>query len=258
MSSWKKRLSDVIWLLCPFLVVIGIWQAVAVMEIFPPFLFPKATKVLITFQEYIASGELFEHILDSLVRLSLGFAVGFGLGFPLGIAMGSNRLIARAFDPLVNFFQAIPGLAWVPLAILWFGLGYKAVTFVIFTNVFFPVCFNTITGVRSIPQVLINSALTCGASYFQVVREILVFGALPSVVTGIRIGMGFGWRALVGGEMIAATSGLGFLIFDARQFLKTDVIIMGMATMGLMWLLMDRFILKPWELRTIERWGMAR
>jgi ABC-type nitrate/sulfonate/bicarbonate transport system permease component len=258
MSSWKKRLSDVIWLLCPFLVVIGIWQAVAVMEIFPPFLFPKATKVLITFQEYIASGELFEHILDSLVRLSLGFAVGFGLGFPLGIAMGSNRLIARAFDPLVNFFQAIPGLAWVPLAILWFGLGYKAVTFVIFPNVFFPVCFNTITGVRGIPQVLINSALTCGANYFQVVREILIFGALPSVVTGIRVGMGFGWRALVGGEMIAATSGLGFLIFDARQFLKTDVIIMGMATMGLMWLLMDRFILKPWELRTIERWGMAR
>jgi len=258
MSSWKKRLSDVLWLLCPFLVIIGIWQAVAAMEICPPFLFPKATRVLVTFQEYIVSGELFEHILDSLLRLSLGFAVGFGLGFPLGIAMGSNRLIARAFDPLVNFFQAIPGLAWVPLAILWFGLGYKAVTFVIFTNVFFPVCFNTITGVRGIPQVLINSALTCGASYYQVVREILVFGALPSVVTGIRIGMGFGWRALVGGEMIAATSGLGFLIFDARQFLKTDVIIMGMATMGLMWLLMDRFILKPWELRTIERWGMAR
>jgi taurine transport system permease protein len=258
MNQLKKRVTNLLWLLGPFFVIVGVWQIVASLEIFPPFLFPKATKVFVTFFNYGRSGELFPHIWDSLIRLSLGFVVGFGIGFPLGIAMGSNRVIARAFDPVVNFFQAIPGLAWVPLAILWFGLGYKAVTFVIFTNVFFPVCFNTITGVRGIPQVLINAALTCGANYLQVVKEILVFGALPSVVTGIRIGMGFGWRALVGGEMIAATSGLGFLIFDARQFLKTDVIIMGMITMGLMWLLMDRLILKPWESRTIERWGMAR
>ncbi len=258
MKRMKKKISDVIWLLAPFAIIVAFWQFIASLEVFPPFLFPKATSVFLTFLQYIQSGELFEHIRDSMVRLFLGFGVGFGLGFPLGIAMGSNRVIARAFDPVVNFFQAIPGLAWVPLAILWFGLGYKAVTFVIFTNVFFPVCFNTITGVRGIPQVLINSALTCGASYFQVVKEILVYGALPSVVTGIRIGMGFGWRALVGGEMIAATSGLGFLIFDARQFLKTNVVIMGMITMGLLWLIMDRLILKPWELRTIERWGMAR
>ena len=254
----RAKAINVIWLLGPFAVIIGFWELVAGIGVFQDYLFPKPTTVFFRFIEYIRTGELFLHIRDSLFRLLLGFGTGFGLGFPLGLAMGSNRYIARGFDPVINFFQAIPGLAWVPLAILWFGLGYKAVTFVIFTNVFFPVCFNTITGVRGIPQVIINSALTCGASYFQVVKEILIYGALPSVVTGIRIGTGFGWRALVGGEMIAATSGLGFLIFDARQFLKTDVVIMGMITMGLMWLIMDRLVLKPWETRTIERWGMAR
>ena len=158
MNRLKKRVTNLLWLLGPFFVIVGVWQIVASLEIFPPFLFPKATKVFVTFFNYGRSGELFPHIWDSLIRLSLGFVVGFGIGFPLGIAMGSNRVIARAFDPVVNFFQAIPGLAWVPLAILWFGLGYKAVTFVIFTNVFFPVCFNTMTGVRGIPQVLINAA----------------------------------------------------------------------------------------------------
>ena len=254
----RAKVINVIWLIGPFAFIIAIWEVVAAIEVFPDYLFPKPLTVLLRFIEHIRTGELFLHIRDSLFRLLLGFGTGFGLGFPLGLAMGSNRYIARAFDPVINFFQAIPGLAWIPLAILWFGLGYKAVTFVIFTNVFFPVCFNTITGVRGIPQVLINSALTCGAGYLQIIKEILIYGSLPSVVTGIRIGTGFGWRALVGGEMIAATSGLGFLIFDARQFLKTDVVIMGMIAMGFMWLITDRLVLKPWEMRTIERWGMAR
>jgi NitT/TauT family transport system permease protein/taurine transport system permease protein len=206
----------------------------------------------------IANGDLFRHSAASMLRLGLGFAVGLGLALPLGILVGVNRTASALFTPPTVFFQAIPGLAWVPLAILWLGIGHKAVTFIIFNSVFFPILFNTILGVRSIPENMVNAALCLGASPWVLVKEVYLPGALPSIVAGIRLGAGYGWRALIGGEMIATSTGLGFMIFDARQFLGTDVVILGMVAIGILWLVTDSVILRPLERRTVLRWGTVR
>ena len=134
---------------------------------------------------------------------------------------------------------------------------FKAVTFIIFMAVFFPVVFNTLAGVRGTNQMLVWAVLTLGANRWNVLKEVVLPGALPSIVNGIRLGMGYGWRAVIAAEMIAAASGLGYMIFDARNWLDTPVVVMGMITMGLCWLSLDRMILKPIEKRTIEKWGLV-
>ncbi len=244
--------------LLPFGFLFGIWALIAAGKFYPAYLFPSPFQVIEAGIELFLNGEIVRHIAASMFRLGLGFIAGFTMGIPLGILIGTNKRVSAFFVPLLTFFQAIPGLAWIPLAILWLGLGYKAVTFIIFNAVFFPILFNTVMGIRSIPENMINAALTLGANWKVLVREVYVPGALPSIVTGVRLGVGYGWRALIGGEMIATTSGLGFLIFDARQFLASDVVILGMVVIGILWVTIDTLILKPIEKRTILRWGTIR
>lgn len=240
----------------PFVPLLIVWEVVADLRIYPAYLFPGPSAVGVAFWELATSGGLWTHVADSLLRAVLGFVVGVGIALPLGLLMGISRPIARYFSPLVIFFQAIPGLAWIPLVILWLGIGYKAVTFIIFISVFFPVLLNTIVGVRSIRATVIEAARTLGASHLALVREIYIPGALPSIMAGFRLGFGFGWRALVAGEMIASSSGLGFMIFDARQSLRSDIVIVGMIMLGLVWLVLDWIVLRPIEHRTVERWGI--
>ncbi len=242
----------------PFFLIFVAWALVAGAQYYPEYLFPSPFKVAEKLMALTANGEIFRHIGASMYRLGLGFIVGFFLALPLGILIGVNKAASNFFTPPTTFFQAIPGLAWVPLAILWLGIGHKAVTFIIFNSVFFPILFNTILGIRSIPENMINAALCLGASPWTLVKDVYIPGALPSIVTGVRLGVGYGWRALIGGEMIATASGLGFMIFDARQFLGTDVVILGMIVIGLLWMIIDFFMLRPLEKRTIIRWGTVR
>jgi NitT/TauT family transport system permease protein/taurine transport system permease protein len=244
--------------LFPLAIIGAVWAFLASLELYPDYLFPSPTKVFAKFGEMAVSGEIFRHSAASMYRLGLGFVVGLVLALPLGILIGVNRTASALFMPPVTFFQAIPGLAWVPLAILWLGLGPAAVTFIIFNSVFFPILFNTILGIRSIPENMANAALCLGASPWVLVREVYLPGALPSIVAGVRLGIGYGWRALIGGEMIATSTGLGFMIFDARQFLGTDVVILGMVVIGVLWLVLDSLILRPLEKRTVIRWGTVR
>lgn len=242
----------------PLALIVLVWGAVAALDFYPDYLFPSPLKVAAKGWEMTLSGDIFRHSAASMFRLGLGFALGFGLALPLGILVGVNRTASALFTPPTVFFQAIPGLAWVPLAILWLGIGHKAVTFIIFNSVFFPILFNTILGIRSIPENMVNAALCLGASPWVLVKEVYVPGALPSIVAGVRLGSGYGWRALIGGEMIATSTGLGFMIFDARQFLGTDVVILGMVVIGILWLVTDSVILRPLERRTVLRWGTVR
>lgn len=242
----------------PFIILVAIWQAVSSAKLYPNYIFPSPLDVWATLLRTLEDGSLLTHIRASLFRLGLGFATGFLIGFPLAVLIGINRTASRFFVPPITFFNSIPGLAWIPLAILWFGIDYKAVTFIIFNSVFFPVAFSTIAGIRAVPQNLVNAGRTLGASEMDLVREVYIPGALPSIVTGMRLGVAYGWRALIGGEMIATATGLGFMIFDARQQLDSGVIVLGMIVMGVLYLGMDQFILRPLEARTIERWGTVR
>ncbi len=241
-----------------FVAILILWQLVASLKIYPDYLFPSPAEVVAAFFWSLSSGALLQHIGDSLIRIFLGAMTGLVIGLPLGLLMGGSRAATTFFNPVVIFFQSIPGLAWIPLVILWFGIGYKAVTFIIFSSVFFPIVFNTSVGIRGIDPTMIDAALTLGASRWVMITDLYLPGAMANIVTGIRVGVAYGWRALVGGEMMAAGSGLGRMIFDARQWLETDVVVLGIILLGAIWLLMDRLILKPLEAATIERWGTVR
>jgi len=256
-SRIVENLKRVFWIIFPFIVVILIWQTITGLKIFPQYLFPSPVSVLEDFiAKAVSTKTLLFHIRESLIRLSLGYAAGIAGGLALGVAMGLNKYIARFFEPLVVFTHAIPGITWVPLAILWFGIGYETVTFIIFLSVFFPVLYGTLTGVKTIALKFSNVALMCKAKKWQIIAYVLLPGAMPSIMNGIRIGAAFGWRGLVAAEMIAAASGIGWMIVDARSWLNTETVILGAIIIGIFWIAIERLILKTLEAKTIEKWGM--
>jgi NitT/TauT family transport system permease protein/taurine transport system permease protein len=224
---------------------------------YPQYLFPSPASVLEDFiDKAIINDTLRVHLTDSLTRLAVGYIVGILGGLILGVAMGLNRYLTRFFEPLIEFFHAIPGITWLPLIILWLGIGYKTVVFIIFMVVFFPVLYGTLTGVKTMSMKFSNVAAMCGASKWQVIVYVLLPGALPSIMNGVRGGAAFGWRGLVASEMIASASGLGWMIVDARSWYNTETVILGALIIGILWVAIDRLILKTLEAKTIERWGM--
>ncbi len=203
--------------------------------------------------ELLASGDLLHHLLASLKREGMAFALASS-AIPLGIAMGWWKPVHEQIDPLIEILRPIPPLAWIPLSILWFGIGDTQNVFIIFLGIFFPILLNTITGVKNIEQNLIRAARCVGANEWNVLHRVVFKAALPQIVTGIRVGLGVGWMALVAAELVGASSGLGFLINDARTVLRSDIVIVGMLTIGVAGLLIDKIIralmrrLLPWSL----------
>lgn len=242
----------------PFAFGIAVWQLLSWLNIWPRVLFPSPVEVFWAFVADLRSGVLLTDLGVSLVSLGWGFLVGVAAAMPLGYLMGLNRASRDFFDPLVNLLQAIPGLAWIPFAILWFGLGQGAVTFIIVMAVFFPVLHNLLTGIRLIQPVLVEAPRTLGAGRTAIIVHVIFPATLPNLMTGIRLGIAFGFRALVGGEMIASTSGIGYAIYNAQQYFQSSRIVVGMLTIGVTWLILDRAILRPIERRTTMRWGMMR
>jgi NitT/TauT family transport system permease protein/taurine transport system permease protein len=242
----------------PFGLIVAVWATVVQVGAYPPYLLPSPAKVAEDlYQMTVVDHSLLNNLLDSSIRLAIGYVPGIFGGLAMGVAMGVDGRVAKFTNGPIAFFNAIPALAWVPMAILWFGIGYGAVTFIIFMSVFFPVLFNTFTGIRTIPPQFINVARMCEASRLQVIWLVLIRGALPSIITGVRVGAAYGWRGMVGAEMIAAASGLGYMILNARTYLQTDVVIVGIITIGVCWLAIDRLVLATLERSTVERWGMV-
>jgi len=201
----------------------------------------------------IASGELFYHLTASLKREAMAFLFASS-AIPLGMAMGWWRLVYNQVNAIMEILRPIPPLAWIPLSILWFGLGDEQNQFIIFLGMFFPILVNTIVGVKNVDTSLIRAARSLGAPERKVLMRVVLKGALPQIITGVRIGLGVGWMALVAAELVGANSGLGFLINDARSVLRTDTIMVGMLTIGVVGLLIDTAIralsrrLLPWSL----------
>jgi NitT/TauT family transport system permease protein/taurine transport system permease protein len=206
----------------------------------------------------IKSGELVKSIWSSVSLLIYSSIIGVILAIPLGIGIALNKYVAGFFQPLVIFFQSIAGVAWVPLAIIWFGFGDVTVSFVVANGVFFIVLFNTMTGVMTIPQNLKHVVRTLGGSEWDVLVQVVLPGALVNILGGLRMGLAFGWRALVAAEMISSTQGLGYMTLDAAQYFKSETIIVGILVIGIIWLLMDHFLLQPLETRTVARWGLIK
>ncbi len=216
-------------------------------------LMPAPTSIAKTAAAMIASGELLYNLLASLRREATAFLFA-ATAIPLGMAMGWWRVVYNQVNPVMEILRPIPPLAWIPLSILWFGLGDEQNEFIIFLGMFFPILVNTIVGVKNIEPNLVRAARSLGAPERKVLWRVVLIGALPQIITGVRIGLGVGWMALVAAELVGANSGLGFLINDARSMLRTDTIAVGMLTIGIIGLVIDTAIrllsrrLLPWSL----------
>lgn len=241
----------------PFVPLILVWAIVVEAGFFPRAFFPGPTDVIHSFVDLTKKGILLSYLEDSIIRLAAGAAAGMVAGVLLGLLVGLNERAHRALWPILLFFQAIGDIAWLPLLIIWFGFGLETMTFVIVYTVLFPVVLNTVLGVRSIPLDLHRAAQSLGASRWQILKEVVLPGALPNIITGLRNGLGYGWRALIAAEMIVGTSGIGFMMFDARRAGSVVEILLGMIILGLLWYAVDALILAPIERATGQRWGMV-
>lgn len=241
----------------PFIPVIALWAIVAESGLFPRVFFPGPIEVIAKFGTLMANGILPAYLEDSVIRLAAGAAIGMAIGIPIGLLVGLSDRAHRAFWPILLFFQAIGDIAWLPILLIWFGFGLVTMTFVIVYTVLFPVVLNTVLGVRSIPLDMHRAALSLGASKPRVLWEVVLPGALPNIVTGLRNGLGYGWRALIAAEMIVGTSGIGFLMFDARRAGSVVEIMLGMIVLGVLWYIVDSWVLAPIERATGQRWGMV-
>jgi taurine transport system permease protein len=214
----------------------GLWWVSTHAGWIKPLFLPKPEAIWFAFNQAV-SGELdghtlLVHFLWSMYRVFSAFILAVLLGIPVGIAMGVSRIARGIFDPPLEFYRPLPPLAYLPLMIIWFGIGEQAKIILLFLAIFAPVVLAARAGVKSISQEQIQAASSMGATKFQVVRHVIMPGALPEILVGLRIGMGVGWTTLVAAEMVAADAGLGKMVFNASNFLRTDVVILGILIIG--------------------------
>lgn len=241
----------------PFLVVIALWQVVTVLGVFPSSFFVGPVDVAREAADLTRRGILPAYIQDSIVRLLVGAAFGLLVGIPLGFLVGLNRYVRRFLWPALLFFQAIGDIAWLPILIVWFGFSLTSVTSVIVYTVTFPLIISIVAAIDAMPLNVQRAASSLGASRWQRILYVVVPASLPGVCSGIRTGLGYGWRALIAAEIIIGTSGVGFMMFDARRQGDVSQVFVGMAVLGILWYLTDALILAPAEKETVERWGMV-
>jgi taurine transport system permease protein len=244
--------------LMPFAVLVAIWWGIKSGAQVPDKLLVAPPAVWASFVYLVTHGILAEYASASLRMIGLAAMISFVIGVPLGFAVGTNRYAARALEGTLRFLQGISGIAWLPLAILWFGFSNTTTLTIVIYTLIVPIVFNTMTGVRAIPENYVLALQSLGAGRLRIVRDVYLPGALPSIVVGMRLGMGYGWRALIASEMLVRQGGLGDLIFSARTFSQIDRIMVGMVVIGTLYIIVDRLLGQPIETMTIARWGILR
>lgn len=217
--------------------VLLLWWAVTATELIEPLFLPSPGAVLdkawlLATQGYM-DATLWQHLGASLGRIGLALVFAVLFAIPVGIAIGHNRIAQGILDPLIEFYRPIPPLAYLPLIVIWCGIGETSKVLLIYLAIFAPIAIATATGVRNVDPARLRAAQSLGATRAQLIRHVIVPSALPEILTGIRIGLGVGWSTLVAAELIAATSGLGFMVQSAAQFLVTDVVVLGILVIAL-------------------------
>ncbi len=212
-------------------ILLFIWWLITAMGWVKPLFVPTPQSIVVKFWDIwnygFTGSPLWLHILISAGRVFGAFLLACAVGIPLGLAMGMSPLIRGIFDPPIEFYRPIPPLAYLPLMIIWFGIGETSKVLLIFLSVFAPVALGARAGVRSAAIEQIHAAYSFGATRWQVLRHVILPAAMPEILTAMRIGIGFGWTTLVAAEMVAATQGIGYMVLTASQFLQTAVVIMG-------------------------------
>lgn len=238
------------------IVLIAIWALVTNMGWVKPLFLPTPQAVFQQFYEYLTGAAndkpLWQHFLASMFRVFSAFALACVTAIPIGIAMGMSRVMRGIFDPPLEFYRPLPPLAYLPLIIIWFGIDELPKVLLIFLSCFAPLALAARSGMRSASQEQINAAYSMGASYLQVIRHVILPSALPDILIGMRIAIGFGWTTLVAAEMVAASVGLGQMVLNASNFLRTDIVIMGIIVIGVVAYMFD--LLMRWVERRLVPW----
>ena len=237
--------------------VLALWLLVTNMGWVKPLFLPSPQAVLAKFVEVSTEGfagaTLLEHTATSLSRVFGAFALACATAIPVGVMMGVSRVARGVFDPLIEFYRPLPPLAYLPMVIIWFGIGEFSKVYLIFLAIFAPMAIAARSGVRSASIEQIHAAYSMGATRMQVIWHVIMKSALPEIFTGMRIGIGVGWTTLVAGEMVASTRGLGFMVLNAAEFLASDVVVMGIIVIGLFAFAFDMLmryaekVLVPWK-----------
>jgi NitT/TauT family transport system permease protein len=238
-GAWVFR--RIILPIIPFVGVIAIWEILA--RNFQPDLLPAPMVVAKATIELAKTGLLLNNIIASLTRVFSGFLLATICAIPLGIILGWYKRAGNTFSPLIEVFRTISPISWIPLAILWFGIGDLPAIFIIFITSFFPLLIATIHACRQIDPVLLRVAKNFGANGRKLFLHVILPASFPYIIIGLRISLGISWVVIVAAEMVGMRSGLGYLIMDARNFLRTDFVMAGMVTIGIIGFMIDRIML---------------
>ena len=234
-----------------------IWAALSRLHVFPESAFPSPLAVAQGFAEEVRSGRLGNDLVASLFRVTTGFSLAVTLGLPLGLILGHHARARAAFLPAINFFRNLSPLAWIPFAILWFGIGDVPSIFLIFMASFFPIVIATIAAVASIPTVYFRVARDYHFKDTELLTQVVLPAIAPQVITALRVTAGLAWVVVVAAEMIAGRDGLGFAIWDARNGLRMDLLVVGMIVIGLIGVAIDRLLVQLTKIPSV-RWGYER
>ncbi len=257
--KWRWPLSRQLTLsVATLAVLLAVWWAVAALQLISPLFLPPPGQVLPERRIHKAlwpgdGDKLLQHLAASLTRIVIALLAAVLIGVPVGIAMGLNSTVRGILDPMIELYRPVPPLAYLPLMVIWFGIGETSKILLIYLAIFAPVAMSALAGVKSAQQVRIRAARSLGASRAQVLWLVILPGALPEILTGLRIGLGVGWSTLVAAELIAATRGLGFMVQSAGEFLATDVVLAGIAVIAIIAFLLELGLralqrrLTPWH-----------
>ncbi|PKH23882.1 taurine transporter subunit [Enterobacterales bacterium CwR94] len=239
-------------------VLLFIWWGITALQWIGPLFLPAPQQVLhqllvIASPQGFMDATLWQHLGASLLRILVALLAAVAIGVPVGIAMGLSPTLRGILDPLIELYRPVPPLAYLPLMVIWFGIGETSKILLIYLAIFAPIALSTLAGVKSARQTRLRAAQSLGASHWQVLRYVILPGALPEILTGVRIGLGVGWSTLVASELIAATRGLGFMVQSAGEFLATDVVLAGIAVIALVAFILELGLralqrrLTPWH-----------
>ncbi|TPN84114.1 ABC transporter permease subunit [Mesorhizobium sp. CU2] len=243
--------------LITILILLAAWTIAAQLKLVSPVFLPSPaavwTKFVVVARDGFVDATLLQHLTASLWRVFAALIAAILVGVPVGLAIGISRIGRGVFDPLLEFLRPIPPLAYLPLIVIWFGIGEPSKILVITIAMLAPVALSTAAGVRGVSRERVDAARSLGATRAQVVRHVILPSALPSILTGLRIALGAGWSTLVAAELVAATRGLGFMIQSAAQFLVTDVVVMGILVIAIIAFALE-FVIRRIE-RVLVPWA---
>lgn len=239
-NTLRRPLGRVMPYLLAAAVVVAVWQAIIVIVRPSAAVLPTPWQTVLTLETLIASGELFVHIGASLGRVLVAWVLAAAVAIPLGLWMGARRGVERILDPFIELFRPISPLAWIPMAILWFGIGESGKVFIILVATFFPILLNTVTGVKGVDPVLVRAGRVLGCNNdARLFRRVLLPAAMPTILVGLRIAFGTGWAAIIAAELVAANKGLGYLISNGMEVLRSDLVLAGMIVIAVLGILID-------------------